>query len=43
MKRSRLESFVEENRHEFDLFEPADHVWDSIEQKLDQKEKKKSY
>jgi hypothetical protein len=32
---------VEENRHEFDLFEPADHVWDSIEQKLDQKEKKK--
>jgi hypothetical protein len=32
---------VEENRHEFDLFEPADHVWDSIEQKLDQKGKKK--
>lgn len=35
MKRDRLETFVETNRHEFDIHEPSDRLWDSISEKLD--------
>jgi len=30
MKKDRLESFVQSNREEFDLFEPSPGVWDNI-------------
>lgn len=40
MKRDRLESFVEENRHEFDYMEPSEKVWEAINLKLDQDQKK---
>ncbi|MFY9151208.1 MAG: hypothetical protein WAO52_04270 [Prolixibacteraceae bacterium] len=40
MKRDRLESFVNENRHEFDRMEPSDKLWDAISTKLDEKPKK---
>ncbi len=40
MKRDRLESFVEENRHEFDFLEPSDKVWEAINQKFEQAEQK---
>ncbi len=40
MKRDRLESFVEENRHEFDYLEPSDKVWESINLKFDQTKQK---
>ena len=41
MKRDRLESFVEENRHEFDHLEPSDKLWAAISTQLDEKPKKK--
>ena len=34
MKQDRLESFVNENRHEFDRMEPSDQLWNSINQGL---------
>jgi len=37
MKPDRLESFVNENRHEFDHMEPSDNVWDAISNGLDEK------
>lgn len=40
MKRDRLESFVEENRHEFDYLEPSDKVWESINLKFDRTKQK---
>lgn len=40
MKRDRLESFVEENRHEFDHLEPSDKVWETINLKFEQPEQK---
>ena len=36
MKPDRLESFVNENRHEFDSMEPSDKVWASISKRLDE-------
>ena len=40
MKRDRLESFVEENRHEFDYMEPSEKVWEAITFKLEPEQKK---
>jgi len=40
MKRDRLESFVEENRHEFDYMEPSEKVWEAINLKLEPEQKK---
>ena len=40
MKRDRLESFVEENRHEFDYMEPSEKVWETINLKLEPEQKK---
>lgn len=37
MKKDRLESFVNENRHEFDRFEPSDTTWDAISKRLEEK------
>ena len=37
MKPDRLESFVNENRHEFDSMEPSDNIWESISNRLDKK------
>lgn len=37
MKQDRLESFVNENRHEFDRLEPSDHTWDAISIRLKEK------
>ncbi|HEY3372518.1 MAG TPA: hypothetical protein VGK10_16810 [Prolixibacteraceae bacterium] len=34
MKKDRLESFVNENRHEFDNLEPSDQTWETISQRL---------
>lgn len=39
MKRDRLESFVEENRHEFDYMEPSEKVWEAINLKLEPEQK----
>lgn len=39
MKIDRLESFVENNRHEFDNLEPSDELWNAISQRLDEKDK----
>ena len=39
MKQDRLESFVNENRHEFDHMEPSDKMWDAINNKLNEKPK----
>jgi len=41
MKPDRLESFVKENRHEFDSMEPSDKVWESISKRLDETPKTK--
>lgn len=40
MKRDRLESFVDENRHEFDHLEPSDKVWEVLNLKFEQPEQK---
>ena len=34
MKKDRLESFVNENRHEFDRLEPSDQIWQAINGQL---------
>lgn len=39
MKTDRLESFVNNNRHEFDQLEPSDEVWNAISKRLDEKNK----
>ena len=36
MKKDRLESFVNENRHEFDRMEPSDEIWKSISKRLEE-------
>ena len=36
MKKDRLESFVNENRHEFDRMEPTDEIWKSISKRLEE-------
>ena len=41
MKLDRLESFVNENRHEFDCMEPSDKMWESISNRLNDKPKQK--
>jgi hypothetical protein len=37
MKKDRLESFVNENRHEFDHMEPSDKTWEAISYHLNEK------
>jgi len=39
MKEDRLESFVNENRHEFDRMEPSDEIWKSISKRLEEQNK----
>lgn len=39
MKPDRLESFVNENRHEFDRMEPSDKVWEAIDSQLNEEKK----
>lgn len=39
MKPDRLESFVNENRHEFDRMEPSDQIWETINKRLDERPK----
>ncbi len=41
MKPDRLESFVNENRHEFDPMEPSDKIWESISKQLDKQPKQR--
>jgi hypothetical protein len=41
MKADRLESFVNENRHEFDRMEPSDKIWESINKQLDEQPKQR--
>lgn len=41
MKPDRLESFVNENRHEFDQLEPSDKIWDAINSRLNEEPKQK--
>jgi predicted nucleic acid-binding Zn ribbon protein len=41
MKPDRLESFVNENRHEFDRMEPSDKLWEAISNKLDEQPKQR--
>jgi len=41
MKKDRLESFVNENRHEFDRMEPTDEIWKSICKRLEEQNKPK--
>jgi arsenate reductase-like glutaredoxin family protein len=41
MKTDRLESFVNENRHEFDRMEPSDELWKSISKRLEEQDKPK--
>lgn len=41
MKPDRLESFVNENRHEFDHMEPSDKIWDAINSRLNEEPKQK--
>jgi len=41
MKPDRLEKFVNENRHEFDLLEPSDRMWESISSQLNEEPKSK--
>jgi len=36
MKPDRLESFVNENRHEFDHLEPSDKMWDAISKRINE-------
>ena len=42
MKQDRLESFVSENRHEFDRKEPSDQLWNSINQRLNETPKQRT-
>jgi len=41
MKQDRLESFVKENRHEFDQLEPSDRMWEAISGQLNEEPKRK--
>jgi hypothetical protein len=41
MKPDRLETFVNENRHEFDRMEPSDKLWEAISNKLDEQPKQR--
>lgn len=41
MKPDRMESFVNENRHEFDRMEPSDKVWESISSQLNEQPKQR--
>jgi len=41
MKPDRLESFVNENRHEFDQMEPSDKIWEAISNQLNEQSKPK--
>lgn len=41
MKTDKLESFVNENRHEFDHLEPSDKMWDAISNRLNEKPKQR--
>lgn len=41
MKQDRLESFVNENRHEFDQLEPSDRMWEAISGQLNEEPKRK--
>lgn len=40
MKPDLLESFVNENRHEFDPMEPSDKIWESISNRINEQPKK---
>lgn len=40
MKQDRLESFVSENRHEFDRLEPSDKTWEAISKRLEEQASK---
>jgi len=42
MKPDRLESFVNENRHEFDCWEPSDKLWDAISSRLEEQPKQRN-
>jgi len=42
MKPDRLESFVKENRHEFDRIEPSEELWESISSRLIEKPKQRT-
>jgi hypothetical protein len=42
MKPDKLESFVNENRHEFDQMEPSDRIWKAINEQLTEKPKPRS-
>ncbi len=39
MKQDRLESFVNENRHEFDQLEPSNRMWEAISGQLNEESK----
>ena len=41
MKPDRLESFVNENKHEFDRMEPSDAIWESINKQLEEQPKQR--
>ena len=41
MKPDKLESFVNENRHEFDRMEPSDRMWEAISGQLNEEPKRK--
>ncbi len=41
MKQDRLESFVNENRHEFDQLEPSNKMWEAISGQLNEEPKRK--
>jgi len=41
MKTDKLESFVSENRHEFDRMEPSDKTWEAISNRLNETVPKK--
>ena len=41
MKPDKLESFVNENRHEFDRMEPSDQMWEAINRQLSEEPKHK--
>lgn len=42
MKTDPLESFVRDNRHEFDRLEPSDKVWEAISGRLDEQPRVRS-
>jgi hypothetical protein len=42
MKQDRLETFVNENRHEFDQLEPSDQMWEAISGQLNEAPKQRN-